>query len=179
MQLTEQQKSGVALIGFLVIIKLLIVPWLDWVEIQTDEINQLLFNKAKLQQVERRSQHLLTQKNNIEQNFQKLNTLWLDAPNTQVTVEAFQHLDKIASEFEVEITNRNAAELTVDGPILLPISLFATGTPEQVMAFIHALEHRQPVFQLSRATVTRPNVVAKKLNANLELMMLVRPGEQS
>lgn len=179
MQLSEQHKLGIALIVVLVGLKMLFVPWLDWVNSQTDEINQLLFNKAKLQQVERRSQQLLTQKSRIEENFQTLNTLWLDAPVSQVTVEAFQHLDKVAAEFEVELTNRNAGEMTTDGATLLPISLFALGTPEQIMAFVHALEHRQPLFQLSRSTITRPNVVAKKVNANLELLMFVKPGGQS
>lgn len=176
MKLSEQHKLGVAVIGLLLALKMLFVPWLAWVTEQTDEINQLLFNKAKLEQVERRSQQLLKQKTNIEKNFETLNTLWLDAPAAQVTVEAFQHLDKIAGEFGVELTNRSAAELTSDGAVLLPISLFASGTPEQIMVFIHALEHRQPLFQLSRATITRPNVVAKKVNANLELQMLVKPG---
>lgn len=179
MKISEQQKLGVAIIGLLIALKLLFVPWLDWLNTQTDEVSQLLFSKAKLQQVERRSQQLLTQKTNIEQNFQTLNTLWLDAPAAQITVEAFQHLDKIAGEFEVELTNRNATDLTAEGPVLLPISLFASGTPEQIMAFIHALEHRQPLFQLSRATISRPNVVAKKVNAILEVQMFVKPGGQS
>jgi hypothetical protein len=179
MKLSEQHKLGVALIGLLIALKMLFVPWLAWVTEQTDEVNQLMFNKAKLEQVERRSQLLLTQKTNIEKNFETLNTLWLDAPVSQVTVEAFQHLDKIAGEFGVELTNRSAAELTSDGPVLLPVSLFASGTPEQIMAFIHALEHRQPLFQLSRVTVTRPNVVAKKVNANLEVHMFVKPGGAS
>lgn len=179
MKLTEQHKLGIAIIGLLVGLKLLFMPWLAWVNTQTEEIHQLLFSKAKLEQVEHRSQQLLTQKNSIEQNFQTLNTLWLDAPVAQITVEAFQHLDKIAGEFEVELTNRNATDLTSDGAVLLPVSLFASGTPEQIMSFIHALEHRQPLFQLQRVTVSRPNVVAKKVNANLELHMFVKPGGQS
>ncbi len=175
LQVNERQKIGLFVVTILIFLKFVLAPWLNWVQVKAESIQQLLFAQEKLKQVNEKNQELVKQQQQIESSFQQLEALWLDKPPHQISVETLQYLEKVAEQHRVEVRTKNAGAVRSSGNAqFLPVNLIVSGTAENVLSMVAALENGLPKTVIATGLYSRPNTVSKALIANLELQVLVK-----
>lgn len=174
-QINDRQKVGLFVVTMLIFMKFLLVPWLGWVQERAESIQQLLFSKDKLKQVNGKNQMLGEQQQQIEASFIKLEEIWLDKPAHQISVESLQYLENVSKQHHVEVRTKNAGNLQKAGSAeFLPVNFIVSGPAENVLSMVAALETGIPKTIIATGLYSRPNAVSKTMIANLELQVLVK-----
>lgn len=168
-----------ALLAVLVIVKFILVPWLEWVNQKTANINQLSVNEMRLSNVQQRSVQLMAQQKAIDENYATLESVWLKVPASQRTVQVLKHLEALAKNNNVELNARNTGQVDENNTTTLPASAFVRGKPQDVYRLIAQLESGSPRILFSAIRLVKANSAASEITGTLELLVPLAPGEDS
>lgn len=175
--MTALQRNGLIAIAVLLLARFIIVPWLDWVQQQNDQIVQLKMNRSKLADIQQKTDSLVALQQLIDQNYQRLSEYWLDAPADQLSVLALKHIEAVAKQHNIELSTRNTGSVSEGGARLLPVKLFVKGVPQNLFNFFHALESGQPMVFVTSVRLTKPSVAVDQISGIVDLQIMLKPAE--
>tara|TARA_R110002126_G_scaffold10245_43_gene46609 strand:- start:15633 stop:16169 length:537 start_codon:yes stop_codon:yes gene_type:complete len=176
--LTKQHKAGLALIIVLVMIRFVIVPWLNWTDSKVEAIQALNQNKKRFQSIQLRNVQLTTQEQTIADGYQRLSALWFAGKTAQAPVQVLQHVEQLAQKHQVELSTRQTGQPAVtEGASVMPVSLFVQGRPQYIYAFLASLESQQPLAVVQNLRLTKPSAASQNMTATLDLNILLQPED--
>lgn len=177
--MNNQHKAGVALIAVLLLLKFAVQPWWQWQVEKRDAIQLLQMNKNRLENLQDRVALLEQQQQVIEENYKLLNSLWLTDSVAQPQVLVLRHLERLAGQYQVELSARNIGE-PIKAPLSgLPMSLFLSGHPQNVNRFLLDLESVQPIGLIYSVRFVKPRPFDKHITSTLDVLVLIKPEEIS
>jgi hypothetical protein len=176
--MTKQQKTGLYIIAVLAFARFAVVPWLEWVDTRISMIQALNQNKERFQNVQSKISQLGDQQQLIFEGYQTLSAMWHEGAGAQASVKIMQHIERTAKKHSIELSTRQAGQpVIVDGVSSIPLSLFIKGMPQNVFAFLVALESSKPLAVIQTARLTKANVASQDMTATLELAVLLKPEQ--
>ncbi|CAM5205883.1 hypothetical protein [Alishewanella longhuensis] len=177
--MNNQHKAGVALIAVLLLLKFAAQPWWQWQVEKRESIQLLQMNKNRLENLQDRVALLAQQQQVIDENFKLLNGLWLNDSVAQPQVLVLRHLERLAGQYQVELSARNIGD-PIKAPLSgLPLSLFLSGHPQNVNRFLLDLESIQPVGIIYGIRFVKPRPFDKHITSTLDVLILIKPEEIS
>ncbi|WNO61658.1 hypothetical protein [Rheinheimera sp. MMS21-TC3] len=171
-------KNKPLLIGIVIVLalaKFILVPWLDWVTLKTQTINQLSLNEKRLSNVQQRSTVLIAQEKAIDDNYAQLEQAWFSAPESQLAIKVLKHIEAEAKAVGVELTTRNTGQVNNKGATTLPASVFVKGKPQDIYRLIAALETGKPRSLFASIRLIKSNRVASDMTGILEILVPLKP----
>jgi Tfp pilus assembly protein PilO len=175
MSALQKNQLSLSLLVGLVLIKFVVMPWLDWVSEKTDSIAQLTSSQQRFQNVGERHAALVNKTQQIEQSYQQLKTLWVAGNSAQKSVLVLRYIESAAKQHGVELTNRNAREAVVSDTTTIPARMFVQGSPEALTKFVHQLETGSPAMIVRKMTLNKNNQLDTTLMMNLDVLVPVEP----
>ena len=173
--MASNQRIGLIVIAILVLARLVIVPWQQWLAEQTEQIAQLKRNEQRFANVQQREAILQSQQDVIRQRFAELEALWYNKSNDGAQVAVMRHIEQLAKKHNVELTTRNPGGLSTDGATVMTMSIFVQGKPQQIFKFVTALETTPPYSLLSTVRIVKANRASDNVAANFDLVVPIKP----
>lgn len=177
--MTSQHKTGIALIVLLALFKFVVQPWWQWQSEQRDSIQVLQMSKNRLENSQERVALLEKQKQIIDDNYKLLNELWLTDSVAQPQVLVLRHLERLAGQYQVELSARNIGEPVTVPLSGLPLSLFLTGHPQNIQRFLIDLESIKPIGIIYGIRFVKPRPFDEHITSTLDVLILLKPEEIS
>lgn len=173
----QKNQLGLALVAILVLLRFVIVPWLEWLDEKADVVSQLATSAQRFQNVTQRHTALVEKEQQIQQSYQQLEKLWVSGSEQQNSLTVLQYIEAAAQQHNVSLKNRSAREAVVAATTSIPVRMFAEGSPESLLNFIAQLETGHPAMIIRKLTLTKSNEVAPTLVANFEMIVIVKPKQ--
>lgn len=177
MSLQPKEKLGITAIAVLVAVKFVVVPWFEWVDVKSQQIQQLSKNVKRFERVAEKKAVLETQESKIQESYKQLEKVWESTQSTQASVKIRRHIESTAKKNKVELKNITTGKVNTAETSTMPVSLFLKGTPESVLALINELETGAPKLMVSRANIQRPNAKSATITASLQMLVLMKLQE--
>jgi len=179
MNVLQKNQLSLLLISILVVIKFLLVPWLDWVSEKTAAISHLATSQQRFENVGERHEALVNKKQQIEQSFQQLDKIWASGDSAQNSVAVLRYIESAAQKYNIELQNRSAQDAVIADTTTIPGKLFIEGAPDALVLFIKDLETGSPRVLVRKMSINRLNKKSKSLVMNLEVLIVAKPGQQN
>ena len=173
----QRNKLGLLVIALLVGIKLIIVPWVNWIDDKALRVQQLSKNVSRFERVEFRKTELADKEQKIKESYEQLNNMWETATSTQASVAIRRYLEATAKEWDVNLKNTNTSKINMAETSTMSVSLYLSAAPEAVLAFMAALEKGKPAMLIARANVQKPNMNSVEITATLDILVLMKYQE--
>ena len=171
----QKNQFGLALVAILIILRFVLVPWLDWLDAKAAQVSQLATSVQRFQNVTQRHSLLVEKQQQIQESYRQLDKLWASGSEQQNSLAVLQYIEGAAKQHNISLKNRSARDAVVAKTTSIPVRMFAEGTPEALVNFIVQLETGQPKILIRKLTLTKPNKLSKVLVANFEMIVVAKP----
>lgn len=172
MESLRKNAAGLALIALLLLMKFVVLPWVEWIEERSATVQQLATSVERFQTVSARKAELQQQQTQVEKLRAELEKLWADKAMSSNAVGILKHIESQAVASGITLTSRSSAAPVTLETTTVPVKLFVEGSPQQVFDFIYRLESGTPLMLIHRIALNKAGSVDEKVTANIELATL-------
>lgn len=171
----DRNKVGIWVISVLVVLKFLVMPFIDELNANTEKLKQNEISLSKFSQISQQSELVERDLQAINEYLSDLTGKMSSGSRAQVTTELFDYLNSLSDASDVELRNMRVGELQESSLNYYPVEFNASGSAHGLIKFIEKLESGEK-FVVTAQMMMRKGRKSNTLTTNMVIYAVVKGG---